>query len=271
MENIVQSAAVKHTGFRVLQTRGVILLTPKIRQRGSQQIPGGFSLILIPKAWWTCIHISFALLVLCARWVQTALTPSSGFLCGLGTHWYGGFWCFCQLHIPPRERTCNVVSFYVPSLLLLFRWTKRLLQPSISDIKSQSRIHNVCLQNEPLAWGMAETISLCFQMPLSPLFISVSKNDIGILKLTETETICRTGMLDCSKLRPAASLFKAQIQCCPTSRCCTAQVQQIHVMRQKERAEPVLLIKLKYVGLKLQSASLAWFPQSGFCCQLASV
>lgn len=150
------------------------------------------------------------------------LTPSSGLLWGLGRHWYVGFWCFCQLHIPPREKTPNVVSFYVPSLLLLFSWTKRLLQPSISDINPRAEfIMYVFRMNlSPGVWlKQYHSVSKCH---LALFFISVSKNDIGILKLTETETMCRTGMLDCSKLRPAASLFNAQIQCCHTSRCCTA-------------------------------------------------
>lgn len=45
----------------------------------------------------------------------------------------------------------------------------------------------------------------------------------------------------------------------------------MHAMRREGSVEPLLLIKLKYVGLEKRSASLAWFPESGSFCQLVSV
>lgn len=49
---------------------------------------------------------------------------------------------------------------------------KRLLQPSNGDIKSQSAIHNVWLQNVALFWEMTQWISSSSYMLISPQSVS---------------------------------------------------------------------------------------------------
>lgn len=70
------------------------------------------------------------------------------------------------------------------------------------------------------------------------------------------------------KLRPAASPSAKFSVAIPH---CVLLSSRFMWLRWKGEGEPVLLIKVKYVGLETQSASLARFPESGYRCQIVSV